>query len=261
MRHLSIHKETGDMLVFADLKNNNYQQLLINNTLNKMLYNPGENAILLVNGKVKIFKKNMVLFCKQLNNVEILGVDHKVKIMAFNKELYALETKEKEYKFYWFEYLEVKYPKFISLDKPDIDYVDSLFTFAEENFKSKPIEYFPEQQIMVKNIIKALIHKLQKQSKRSFLSPLQFKSIKKFNDIIENNIKTKNLVGNCMKFLKRSSFSFGEMLYQNIIRPFKVVCKSTFKNTRSLPKRQAKESPSIDYLEEYYRTAFSRGHQ
>lgn len=239
--------------------------LLANSALYKILYNPGENIKILLNGTVKHFKKGSALFCKPLNDVQLLNNAHEVKVMAFNKDFYPLASEEDEINFYWFWYFGVEHPQFIDLNDSEVRFIETLLKSSEEKFSFKSSKFYDSQQLIIKRMIRAFSLTIQNSSNKAVLSPLQLSSIKRFNGIIETHFKTKNTISDYLALIKQPSSALLATWKKNLVGPVRQIFNGSLilrlKTALGLGEKGfAKEPMAIDYLEDYYLTSFSADH-
>lgn len=263
MRHYVLCQKTGGLLVLTDLKSINCQSLLECSALYKILLNVGKNVKVYIDNKVTEFKTGQILFCKPLNNVEIVNKNHKVKILAFNKDFYPFYDEEDETSFYWFWFFGAKHPESIVLNESEQRYMEALYRMTEDRFMLKSIEDVEGHKLMIKRIVTVVSLKIQNSANRQVLSRLQLETVKRFNSLIEAHFKKKNKLSDYMEFLQRPPSKLTRLIRQFLFEPHSATNRKKFilelKKSLSLNSKIAvEENEEIDNLEYYYSNAFSR---
>lgn len=193
MKFEHINKENGGLLFLTDFKESSYKPLFSDSALYKIVLSSRNGSTIFINNKIKVLKKNELLFCKPLSNIEVIDGDQGLVAIAFNKDFYEIQNQNDEILFYWFWYFGVSHPLIMSITDQETTPFNLIFKMFLKDFKNgSDIQYSIRKKI--KLLLIYVSQRLKLEDKSPILKMNQLNAAKKFSQLVEAHfIKTERI--------------------------------------------------------------------
>lgn len=188
----------------TDFKTTNSLGLLAEKQFYKIIWAMEDVDGIFIDGCSLKLKKDEVVFCTPLNNVQLPKERDGISAIIFNREFYCIRDNDEEVSCNGFLFYGSSFPVIIKLNEKEMGDFELIYNIFQEEFEYKD----KSQGEMLRAMLKRLIIKSTRVALKKYyeveLPTEKYDLIRKFHILVEKNFKEKHHVSDYADLLYKS---------------------------------------------------------